>query len=270
MSNNKDEIRAYIRKKYANVALNNGKGTGCCGTSGCCSGDNNLVTSDAKDASKRLGYNEEELSNIPEGANMGLGCGNPVAIASLKEGETVLDLGSGGGIDCFFARSRVGEAGHVIGVDMTPEMIELSRKNASEEDFDNVEFRLGEIEHLPVADNYIDVIISNCVINLSLDKKQVFREVYRVLKPGGRVSISDVVATAELTEEIKTDLSSIAGCIAGAEHIDRVREMLEEVGFDKIKLTEKPNSRDIINSWVPGKNLDKFVASFIIEAEKNN
>lgn len=269
MSINKEEIRAYIRKNYANVALNKGNGTGCCGTSGCCSGDNSLVTDDAKEASKRLGYNEEKLSKIPEGANMGLGCGNPVAIASLKDGETVLDLGSGGGIDCFFARSRVGETGHVIGVDMTPEMIELSRKNAAKEGCDNVEFRLGEIEHLPVADNYVDVIISNCVINLSLDKKQVFREAYRVLKSGGRIFISDVVATAELSEEVKKDLSAIAGCIAGAEHVDRIREMLEDLGFDKIKLTEKSNSRDILNSWVPGKNLDKFVASFIIEAEKN-
>lgn len=267
MSVNKEEIRAYIRKNYAKVAVSKGKGAGCCSTSGCC-GDNSINIKDAKEAAKALGYSLEELASIPEGANMGLGCGNPVAIASLKEGETVLDLGSGGGIDCFFARSKVGDSGHVIGVDMTPEMIELSRKNAAEEGYDNVEFRLGEIEHLPVADNSVDVIISNCVINLSLDKKQVFREAYRVLKNGGRISISDVAAKAELTEEIKKDLSAIAGCIAGAELVDNIRAILTEVGFKDISLKEKANSGDIINSWVPGRNLDKAVGSFIIEAKK--
>jgi arsenite methyltransferase len=266
---NKEEIRAYIRKNYAKVAINKGKGSGCCGTSGCCCGEGSVSFKDSKEAAKSLGYTVEELANIPEGANMGLGCGNPVAIASLKEGETVLDLGSGGGIDCFFARSKVGDSGLVIGVDMTPEMIELSRKNAAEEGYDNVEFRLGEIEHLPVADNTVDVIISNCVINLSLDKKQVFREAYRVLKSGGRISISDVVAKAELSEEIKRDLSAVVGCIAGAEHVDNIRDMLTEIGFRDISLEEKANSGAILNSWVPGRNLDKVVGSFIIEAKKS-
>jgi arsenite methyltransferase len=266
---NKEEIRAYIRKNYAKVATNKGKGSGCCGTGGCCCGDTGVSFKDSKEAAKALGYTVEELGNIPEGANMGLGCGNPVAIASLKEGETVLDLGSGGGIDCFFARSKVGDSGFVIGVDMTPEMIELSRKNAAEEGYDNVEFRLGEIEHLPVADNTVDVIISNCVINLSLDKKQVFREAYRVLKSGGRISISDVAAKTELSEEIKKDLKAIAGCIAGAERIDRIRDILEEIGFKDISLREKTNSGNIINSWVPGRNLDEVVGSFTIEAIKS-
>lgn len=268
MSVNKEEIRAYIRKNYAKVAINKGKGTGCCGSSGCCSSGDNVSFKDAKEAAKELGYTVEELANIPEGANMGLGCGNPVAIASLKEGETVLDLGSGGGIDCFFARSKVGDTGHVIGVDMTPEMIELSRKNAAEEGYDNVEFRLGEIEHLPVADNTVDVIISNCVVNLSLDKKQVFREAYRVLRDGGRISISDVAAKGELSDEIRKDLSAIAGCIAGAEHVDNIRDMLIDAGFKDISLKEKANSGDILNSWVPGSGLDKVVGSFIIEAKK--
>jgi SAM-dependent methyltransferase len=269
MSANKDEIRAYIRKNYSKVTLSKDKGTGCCGTNGCCCGESNLGLIDLKETCKRLGYDVEELSNIPEGANMGLGCGNPIAIASLEKGQTVLDLGSGGGIDCFFALSKVGKSGHVIGVDMTPEMIELSRKNAAEEGCENLEFRLGEIEHLPVADNSVDVIISNCVINLSLNKKQVFSEAYRVLRPGGRIAISDVAATEELPEEIKKDLSAIAGCIAGAEHVDNIRKILKEVGFENIRLTVKENSREILNSWVPGKNLDKYVASFYIEAKKN-
>ncbi|WP_139905455.1 arsenite methyltransferase [Clostridium thermarum] len=269
MSNNKEEIRVYIRKKYSKVAKLKESGTGCCGTGGCCCGDSSVSDSSIQEAAERLGYNTEELNNIPEGSNMGLGCGNPIAIASLKEGETVLDLGSGGGIDCFLALSKVGQTGHVIGVDMTPEMIELSRKNVAEEGCKNLEFRLGEIEHLPVADNSVDVIISNCVINLSLDKRQVFSEAYRVLKKGGRISISDVAATAEIPEEMKNDLSAVAGCIAGAEHIDNIRKMLSEVGFNNIRLTEKANSREILNSWIPGRNLDKFVASFYIEAQKD-
>jgi arsenite methyltransferase len=199
---------------------------------------------------------------------MGLGCGNPIAIAALKAGETVLDLGSGGGFDCFLARRRVGEAGAVIGVDMTPDMIRLARANAEKSGYSNVEFRLGEIEHLPVADNAVDVIISNCVINLSLDKEQVYRDAYRVLKPGGRLSISDVVATAELPEPVKQDLKLLAGCIAGAEHADKVRLMLRDAGFVNIVLTPKDNSREIIASWVPGRNLEDYVASYIIEANK--
>lgn len=199
---------------------------------------------------------------------MGLGCGNPVAIAALKEGETVLDLGSGGGFDCFLARGQVGETGRVIGVDMTPDMIELARKNVIKTGYANVEFRLGEIEHLPVENESVDVIISNCVINLSLDKKQVFKEAFRVLKTGGRLSVSDVVATAVLPDYVKSDLIMYSGCIAGAEHFDNIKCMLLEAGFKDIKMTPKDNSRDIIKDWVPEINAEDFIASFIIEAIK--
>jgi SAM-dependent methyltransferase len=205
---------------------------------------------------------------VPLEANMGLGCGNPTALASLKEGERVLDLGSGGGLDCFLARKKVGETGYVIGVDMTPEMVRLARKNAQESGVTNVEFRLGEIEHLPVEDSSMDVIISNCVINLSPDKKQVFKEAFRVLKPGGRLSITDVVAIKQIPQNIKQDLGLIAGCIGGAEYIEEIRTMLQDAGFRNIRLEPRANSREIVKSWAPGKNIEDLVASYNIEAIK--
>jgi SAM-dependent methyltransferase len=208
------------------------------------------------------------MRGAPLESNMGLGCGNPIAIASMREGDTVLDLGSGGGFDCFLARRQVGDKGHIIGVDMTPEMIRLARENAEKSGYINVEFRLGEIEHLPVADETVDIIISNCVINLSLDKEKVFREAYRVLKYGGRLSISDIVATAELPQQIKQDLRLMAGCIAGAEYIDNITSMMEEAGFYDIKLTPKDNSREILESWAPNRSIEDFVASYIIEGSK--
>lgn len=216
----------------------------------------------------KIGYTEEDLFSVPAGSNMGLGCGNPIAIASLKEGETVLDLGCGGGFDCFLARRQVGEIGYVIGVDMTPDMIKLARKNAEEDGYTNVEFRLGEIEHLPVADASADVIISNCVINLSLEKEKVFEEAYRVLRPGGRLSISDVVATAELPEQIKQDLRMMTGCIAGAEYVENIRMLMQSAGFKDIKLVPKDNGREIVRSWVPDGNIEDYVTSYIIEAVK--
>ena len=261
--NNKEKIREQIRKNYSQVALN-GTG-GCCCSTGCC-GSN--TTFDVNEVTKNLGYSAVDLSNMPDGANMGLGCGNPIAIASRKEGEVVLDLGSGGGFDCFLARRQVGETGFVIGVDMTPEMIKLARENAQKSRYSNVEFRLGEIEHLPVADLSVDVIISNCVINLSLDKEKVFKEAYRVLKDGGRLSVSDIVATAELPEDIKSDIAMMAGCIAGAEYVENIRAMLSNSGFKKINLWPKDNSKEILLSWIPDKNIDDFVASYIIEAFK--
>ena len=197
----KEKIRGHIRKQYANVA---NKETQSCCSSGCSSNDIGAI-------SKMLGYNEQDFFAAPYEANMGLGCGNPVAIAALKEGETVLDLGSGGGFDCFIARKQVGEKGHIIGVDMTPEMLKLARENAKKSGYNNVEFRLGEIEYLPVADNSVDVVISNCVVNLALDKEQVFNELYRVLKKGGRLSISDVVAITEIPEAFRKDLDMISG-----------------------------------------------------------
>lgn len=262
---NKEEVREFIRKNYTEIALK-GSEDGCC-SSGCgCSGESTL---DIGKATIKLGYSEGDLANVPLESNMGLGCGNPIAIASLKEGETVLDLGSGGGFDCFLARGQVGETGKVIGVDMTPDMIKLARKNAAKSGFDNVEFRLGEIEHLPVADASVDVIISNCVINLSLDKGQVFKDAYRVLKTGGRLSISDVVATAQLPETLKSDLSLIAGCVSGAEFYEDVKKMIEDAGFSDIRMTPKDNSKEIIKSWTPEKNVADYVASYLIEAVKS-
>lgn len=259
----KEEVRDFIRKNYSRVALQGAAG-GCC-SSGCsCSGPPVNI----KESALNIGYSESDLKDIPAQANMGLGCGNPIAIAALKAGEVVLDLGSGGGFDCFLARKQVGETGVVIGVDMTPEMIKLARQNTEKSGYKNVEFRLGEIEHIPAADGSVDVIISNCVINLSLDKQQVFNEAYRVLKPGGRISISDVVATAALPESIKNDLASMAGCIAGAEYVENIRIMLQNAGFENIRLSPKENSKKIIKSWVPDKSVEEFVASYMIEAEK--
>lgn len=263
MSNNKEDIREFIRKNYGEVAQQGSAGA-CC-SAGCCCGDAPINISET---SIKIGYSESDLANVPLEANMGLGCGNPLAIAALKEGEVVLDLGSGGGFDCFLARRQVGETGHVIGVDMTADMIKLARKNAEKSGFTNVEFRLGEIEHLPVADNSVDVIISNCVINLSLDKKQVFKDVYRVLKSGGRLSISDVVATAQLPQNLKDDLALIAGCIGGAEFVEDIKVMLQDAGFQDIRMTPKENSREIVKSWAPGKNIEDYIASYLIEAKK--
>lgn len=256
-----EKIRETIRNRYADIALKNT--SGCCGSSGCC--DGNIHSID--EITANLGYQKDEITNVPSEANMGLGCGNPITVADIKKGETVLDLGSGGGLDCFLARDKVGDEGYVIGVDMTPEMIKLSRENAQKAGYTNVEFRLGEIEHLPVANESIDVIISNCVINLSLDKQQVFREAYRVLRPGGRLCVSDVVATAQIPEEVKNDLE-LSGCIAGAEYEKNIIDMLIKAGFHNIRMTPKDNSKEIIGSWVPGKGIEAFVASFIIEAEK--
>lgn len=258
----KEEVRNFIRRNYSEVALT-GTASGCCG-GGCSCG----IPINLKETTIKLGYTESDLANSPLGANMGLGCGNPVAISSLKPGEVVLDLGSGGGFDCFLAREQVGDTGYVIGVDMTPDMVQLARRNLATSGITNMDFRLGEIEHLPVADASVDVIISNCVINLALDKAQVFREAYRVLKPGGRLAISDVVATAPLPQSIREDMALIASCIGGASYVEDVKAMLIEAGFTNIRLTPKDNSREIIKSWAPDKNIEDFIASFIIEAIK--
>ncbi|MGI6328583.1 MAG: arsenite methyltransferase [Dethiobacteria bacterium] len=257
-----EDIRDFIRKNYAEVAQKGNEG-GCC-SGGCCTGAPiNIIQ-----ISKEIGYTDEDILSVPLEANMGLGCGNPTALASLKKGERVLDLGSGGGLDCFLARKKVGETGYVIGVDMTPDMVKLARKNAKDSGVTNVEFRLGDIEHLPVADSSVDVIISNCVINLSLDKKQVFKEAFRVLKPGGRLSISDVVATKQIPQNIKQDLGLIAACVGGAEYVEKIREMLQDAGFRNIRMEPKANSREIVKSWAPGKNIEDLVASYNIEAVK--
>ena len=203
------EVKKSVREGYAKIAQQE---SSCCNNESSCCGSTDL----ARNISQNIGYSDEEMNAVPEGANLGLGCGNPTALASLKEGETVLDLGSGAGFDCFLAANQVGEKGRVIGVDMTPEMIIKARENAEKGGYDTVEFRLGEIENLPAADNSADVIISNCVINLAPDKSRVFRDAYRVLKPGGRLMVSDIVLTKELPEAIKNSITAYVGCVSGA------------------------------------------------------
>jgi SAM-dependent methyltransferase len=227
----KDRIRKYVRKRYAGIAKEGGS---CCAPSASC-----CAESAAEAMSRKIGYSEEELKAVPQGANLGLGCGNPIALASLKEGETVLDLGSGAGFDCFLAARAVGPKGRVIGVDMTPEMVEKARENARKGGTGNVEFRLGEIEHLPAADSSVDAVISNCVINLSPAKDKVFAEAYRVLKPGGRVMISDLVLTRELPGPVAGSLAAYAGCISGAVRKDAYLRLLEAAGFRKVRIVEE-------------------------------
>lgn len=254
---NNETIRQAVRESYSKIAETST--SSCCGptTSACCSPE-----------STRLGYSAKDLESVPAGADMGLGCGNPRAIAGLKPGEVVLDLGSGGGFDCFLAAPEVGPSGKVIGVDMTPSMVTKARTNVEKTNFTNVEFRLGEIEHLPVADNSIDVIISNCVINLSPDKAQVFREAFRVLKPGGRLAISDVVSSAELPEKIKEDLALHSACVSGASLISELEQFMREAGFEEINISPKDESRSFIKDWAPGRNVEEYVVSASIEARK--
>ncbi|WP_438446533.1 arsenite methyltransferase [Gorillibacterium sp. sgz5001074] len=257
-----DEIRQNVRNRYKQIVLQQAN------SGSCCSGANPTDCAAPQEVSSKLGYSTEELNAVPEGANLGLGCGNPQTIADLKAGESVLDLGSGGGFDCFLAARQVGESGRVIGVDMTPEMVSQARKNALKGGFKNAEFRLGEIEHLPVADESIDVIISNCVINLSPDKPQVFREAYRALKPGGRIAVSDIVTTAELPVDIKNDLNSLSSCISGASSIQELEKALQESGFSQINILPKEESREFIRDWVPGANLQDYIVSAVIKAVK--
>ncbi len=259
-----EKIRSAVREAYGKIAAAELSGCGCTAAS-CCGTPNE---ESAADISLALGYSGEDVAAVPEGANMGLGCGNPQAIASLKPGETVLDLGSGGGFDCFLAARAVGENGYVIGVDMTPEMITKSRSNGEKAGFGNVDFRLGELEHLPVADGIVDVVISNCVINLSPEKERVFREAFRVLKPGGRLAISDVVATAAMSEEMRNDLALHTGCIAGAATVREIEIMLYNAGFGEIRITPKAESRAFIRDWLPGSGIEDYVASAAIEAIK--
>jgi len=225
----KEEMKKVVRERYAGIAK---RGSPCCAPSEPCCGSAGA----AREVSEKIGYSAEELAAIPEGADLGLGCGNPVALASLREGETVLDLGSGAGVDCFLAAGRVGEDGRVIGVDMTPEMIERARANARKGGHANVEFRLGEIENLPVADGSVDAVISNCVINLSPDKRRVFDEAFRALKPGGRLMVSDIVLLKELPESIKDSVDAYAGCISGAMLKEEYLETMRVAGFHDVKI----------------------------------
>ncbi len=264
--NQADEIRQNVRESYSQVAEASNQGDSCGEGASCCG-----ITDDAAInalVSTRFGYTEDDLENVPEGADMGLGCGNPRAIASIKPGETILDLGSGGGFDCFLAAAETGESGQVIGIDMTPTMISKARNNAVKGKYDHVEFRLGEIEHMPVANDTVDVIISNCVINLSPDKKQVFSEAFRVLKPGGRLAISDIVTSTELPEEMRNDLALYSGCMAGASIISELQNILEQSGFEQIKIAPKDESKDFIKDWAPGRGVEDYVLSATIEAVK--
>lgn len=294
----KEETRRAVRERYGRVAAGESADCGCspsccsetgpaadleaqipapenspeensadCGCSPSCCGEKNPA-SELQQKTLALGYSREEISAVPEGTNMNLGCGNPTAIASLKPGETVLDLGSGGGFDCFLAARQVGDSGTVIGVDMTPEMVSKARRNALKGEFFKVEFRLGEIEHLPVADNSVDVIISNCVINLSPEKPQVFKEAFRVLKKGGRLAVSDIVATAPLPEHVRNDLSLYTGCISGASEIGELQEMMKAAGFSDIRIAPKDESKTFIREWAPGRKVEEYLVSATIEAVK--
>jgi len=261
-----DEHRQKVREAYAQVAraddadTSSGVAVSCCGVSE----DQAIQTL----LSTRLGYSQSDVDKVPEGANMGLGCGNPQAFAALKPGEVVVDLGAGGGFDCFLAADEVGESGKVIGIDMTPDMLSKARRNAREGEYGNVEFRLGEIEHLPLADEEADVIISNCVINLSPDKARVFREAYRVLKPGGRLAISDVVATIELPAELRDDPQLIAGCMGNASLISDLERDMAAAGFCEVEIRPKDESRDFIRDWAPGRGVEEYVVSATIEGLK--
>ena len=227
-----DKIKKAVREGYARIAK---QGSSCCPSTASCCGGTDL----AQDISQNIGYTEEEMKAAPQGANLGLGCGNPLALASVKTGETVLDLGSGAGFDCFLAANRVGEKGRVIGIDMTPEMIERARENARQGNYPNIEFRLGEIENLPVADSSVDVIISNCVINLAPDKGKVFSEAFRVLKPGGRLMVSDIVLLKKLPDFIRSSVEAYIGCISGAVMRDEYLASVKSAGFQEVAIIDE-------------------------------
>ena len=260
-----DQIKEMVRARYGGIAK--GAASGCCApaAASCCE---TTAESAVDGKAREMGYSAEEVAAVPEGANLGLGCGNPQVIAAMKPGEVVVDLGSGAGFDCLLAARQVGAFGHVIGVDMTHEMLKKARENAVKVGAANVEFRLGELEHLPIADNTADVILSNCVINLVPDKAQVFREAFRILKPGGRLAISDVVNIRELTPELASDRALVCGCIAGAAPAQNIKGWLEAAGFGDVRIDIKPESRDMVASWAPGRSIENYVAAAIIEGRK--
>jgi ubiquinone/menaquinone biosynthesis C-methylase UbiE len=256
-----DQIREFVRERYSAIAEQADDTCGCTST-GCCAGKEN------DSYGVKLGYTAEQLAAAPAGSDLGLGCGNPLAIASIKAGENVLDLGSGAGFDCFLAARQLAGTGKVIGVDMTAAMIKKARANAVKGGYQNVEFRLGEIEALPVADASIDLILSNCVINLSPEKGRVFREAFRVLKPGGRLAIADVVATRPLPAELRAKLSAIGACVGGATLVSELDELLRGAGFARIEIVPKERSREYIRQWTEDPSAGDFVVSALITAYK--
>ena len=260
------QIKEMVRARYGGIAAAANPADGCCASAAasCCAPAADAATEKAQ----RMGYSPAELAAVPEGANLGLGCGNPQAIAAMQPGEIVVDLGSGAGFDCFLAAEQVGPAGRVIGVDMTHEMLNKARDNAAKIHAANVEFRLGELEHLPIADSTVDVVISNCVINLVPDKAQVFCEAFRVLKPGGRLAVSDVVNTAPLNAELQADTALLCGCVAGAAPVEKIETWLNEAGFRDVRVTPKPESRELIATWAPGRGIENYVVSATVEARK--
>jgi SAM-dependent methyltransferase len=285
-----EETRALVRERYGNIAADT---QDCCGDVGidgtdCTDGTDGTDRIDGTDCtdgtdriddgccdedadatgSERLGYDAEDVASVADGADLGLGCGNPKAFAEMTTGETVLDLGSGAGFDCFLASDEVGHDGRVIGVDMTPEMVSKARENVAGNDAENVEFRLGEISHLPVADAVVDVVISNCVVNLAPDKQRVFDDAYRVLRPGGRVAISDVVQTAPFPDDVRMDPESLTGCVAGAASVGELEAMLERAGFEAIEIAPKAESTEFIDEWDADRDLGEYLVSATIEALK--
>jgi len=262
-----DALRDAVREAYAEVARGGAGGSDGCGC-GCGSGPGKAARGGAASPSTAWGYGTDELAAVPDGADLGLGCGNPTAIASLSPGETVLDLGSGGGLDCFLAASRVGETGHVIGVDMTPDMISRARANARRSGATNVEFRLGEIENIPASDGSIDVLISNCVINLSPDKKRVYDECFRVLRPGGRIAFSDIVAVGPIPEAARRDLGLWSGCASGALPIAEIERLLTAAGFEDVRVTVRKAGHEVVTALAEESELARLIASATIEGRR--
>ena len=276
MDKAENNIKNDVRRAYGKIASSDRANLNIVDSS-CCSTSNSIIENsccgaagNSNEISKQLGYSQDELNSVPEGANLGLGCGNPQAIASISEGETVLDLGSGAGFDAFLAVSKVGNTGKVIGVDMTPEMINKANENIKKRNFTNVEFKLGEIENLPLENNTIDVIISNCVINLSPDKSKVYDEAFRVLKNGGRLAVSDIVSKQEMTEEMKQDSGAYCACISGASSVSEIEGMLKKSGFEHIKIEPKSDSSEFIKNWSDKFASENYIVSASITALKPN
>jgi arsenite methyltransferase len=276
MSDAKDKIKNDVRQTYAKIASSDRANENVQDSSCCSSNSSSLESSccgtagNSNEISRQLGYSQDELDHVPEGSNLGLGCGNPQAIASIKKGETVLDLGSGAGFDAFLAAGKVGYTGKVIGVDMTPEMVDKANENAKNRNFTNVEFKLGEIENIPLENNTVDVVISNCVINLSPNKSKVYDEAFRVLKKEGRLAISDIVSKQQMTEEMKQDSGAYCACISGASSVFEIENMMKKSGFEDIKIEPKSDSSEFIKNWSDKFASENYVVSASITALKRS